>query len=218
MTEQLISLIQPIIVEYGAFGVLLATLLQEIIAPIPAPLVPLAAGFFLLPVDGNFIEIAYQVLFVVAFPVAFGITLGSLAVYGIGYWGGKPAIEKSRKWLGLSWKNLEKTEKKLTRGKGDEIILFILRALPIVPGVAISGFCGIVRYSLKTFTVITFLGAFVRAFTLGIIGWYAGVAYIMYAETISKSERYIFVALIILAMLFIGRLYFLRKRKQTKIV
>jgi membrane protein DedA with SNARE-associated domain len=214
MIKQLISLIQPTIIEYGAFGVLLATLLEEIIAPIPSPLVPLSAGFFLLPVNENFIEIANQALFVVAFPVALGITSGSLAVYGIGYWGGKPAIEKSRKWLGLNWKDLEKTKNKLIRGKGDEIILFILRALPIVPGVAISGFCGIVRYPVKTFAVITFLGAFVRASALAIIGWYVGAAYIIYSEIISKSEKYIFVALIVLAAFFIGWLYFLRKRKR----
>jgi membrane protein DedA with SNARE-associated domain len=213
MLEQLTSLIQPTIVEYGALGVFFATLLEEIIVPIPSPLVPLSAGFFLLPADENFIEIASRALFVAALPVAFGITLGSLAVYGIGYWGGKPAIEKSRKWLGLDWKDLEKTKNKLTRGKGDEIMLFILRALPIVPGAAISSFCGIVRYPLKTFAVITFFGALARAFALGIIGWYAGVSYTIYSETISQLEKYVFAALIILAALFIGRFYFLRKRQ-----
>jgi membrane protein DedA with SNARE-associated domain len=213
MIEQLTSFIQQTIVGYGAFGVLLATLLEEIIAPIPSALVPLAAGFFLLPAHGNFIEITYQALFVVALPVALGITMGSLAIYGIGYWGGKPVIEKNEKWLGINWKDLERTQNKLTRGKGDEVILFILRVIPVIPGVAISGFCGVARYPLKTFAVITFLGAFIRAFVLGIIGWYVGVAYIIYSETVSKTEKYIFIALIILAMLLIGRFYFLKKVK-----
>ena len=211
MIEKLISYIQPVVVEYGAFGVFLSTLLEGVIAPIPSPLVPLMAGFLLLPVDGSFLEITWQALFVIAFPVAFGMTLGSLVVYGIGYLGGKPAIEKSKKWLGLSWEDLEKIENKLIRGSGDEVVLFILRTLPIIPGVAISGFCGIVRYSLKTFTVITFLGTFVRALALGVVGWYVGGAYITYSETISKVEKYIFVLLIISAILFFGRLYFLKK-------
>lgn len=193
MIENLTSLIQPIIIEYGVLGVFLATLLEEIVAPIPSPLVPLAAGFFLLPVDGSFLEATWKAVFTIAFPVSFGVTLGSLAVYGLGYMGGKPAIEKSKKWLGLSWKDLKKMEDKLIHGSGDEIVLFILRVLPIVPGVAISGFCGIVRYPLKTFIVITFLGAFVRALALGIVGWYARGLYTIYSETISNVEKYFFV-------------------------
>lgn len=213
MIEKLTSLIQPIVVEYGAAGVFLATLLEEIIAPIPSPLVPLAAGFFLLPPQGTFLEASWQAVFVIALPVAFGVTLGSLAVYGIGYLGGKPAIEKSKKWLGVGWEDLEKTERRLTRGSGDEIALFILRLLPIVPGVAISGFCGIVRYPLKTFAVITFLGALVRAFALGLAGRYAGQAYGVYSETISRVEHYIFVVLIVFGIFFFGWLYFLRKKR-----
>jgi membrane protein DedA with SNARE-associated domain len=217
MIEKLTSYIQPIIVEYGAFGVFLATLLEEIIAPIPSPLVPLTAGFFLLPVDGSFLEIIWQALFVIAFPVASGITLGSLAVYGLGYWGGKPIIEKSKKWTGLKWEDLEKAEQKLTRGKGDEITLFILRALPIIPGVAISGFCGIVRYPLKTFAIVTFLGALARAAALGIVGGYVGIAYATYAEIISEIEGYIFAALIVLAIFFAGRWYWQKRWKAKKI-
>lgn len=211
MIEQLTSLIQPVVVKYGALGVLLATLLEEIIAPIPSPLVPLTAGFFLLPVDVDFLEIIWRALFVIAFPVAFGITLGSLAVYGLGYWGGKPVIEKNKKWIGLSWGDLEKTERKLTRGKSDEITLFILRVLPVVPGVAISGFCGIVRYPLKTFATITFLGALVRAVALGIMGWYVGAMYTEYVEMISKIEKYLFAFIIVSALFFAGRWYFLKK-------
>lgn len=214
MITKLTSYIQPIVVEYGAFGVFLATLLEEIIAPIPSPLVPLSAGFFLLAPQGAFLETIWQALFVIAFPVAFGVTLGSLAVYGIGYLGGKPAIEKSKKWLGLGWKDLEKIESKLIRGSGDEIVLFVLRMLPIIPGVAISGFCGIVRYPLKTFAVITYLGAFVRALALGVVGWYVGGVYETYSETISRVEKYFFVVLIISAILFIGRLYLLKKGRR----
>ncbi|MBM3260954.1 hypothetical protein FJY93_00900 [Candidatus Kaiserbacteria bacterium] len=211
MIEQLTSLIQPIVVTYGATGILFATLLEEVIAPIPSPLVPLTAGFFLLPAGAGFLEVIRGALFVIAVPVAFGITLGSLAVYGLGYWGGKPVIEKNKKWIGLSWKDLEKTEQKLTRGKGDEITLFVLRVLPIVPGVAVSGFCGIARYPLKTFMIITFVGAFVRAAALGVVGWYVGAAYMEYVDVISKLEKYFFAVVIVLILFFAGRWYYLKK-------
>lgn len=214
MIEKFTSYIQPIVMEYGALGVFLATLLEEIVAPIPSPLVPLTAGFFLLPAGESFLDILWQTLFMIAFPVALGTTLGSLAVYGIGYWGGKPVIEKSKKWLGLNWNDIEKIEQKLIRGNSDEIVLFILRTLPIVPGVAVSGFCGIVRYPLKTFAVITFLGASVRAAALGVVGWYVGATYLVYANTISKIEDYMLAFVIILALFFAGRFIFLKNIKQ----
>jgi len=215
MIEKIIAYIQPIIVEYGALGVFLATLLEEIIAPIPSPLVSLMAGFFLLPSgEKALIEIVWQALFIIALPVAFGITIGSIAIYGIGYIGGKPAIEKSKKWLGLKWSDIEKMESKLIRGSGDEIMLFALRLMPIVPGAAISGFCGIVRYPLKNFAVVTFLGSFTRALLLGIVGWYAGDAYTTYSEIISKTEKYLFVILVVLAIFFLARFYVKRKKQR----
>jgi len=208
MIEHFTSYIQPIVTEHGALGVFLATLLEEIVAPIPSPFVPLTAGFFLLSASASFLTIVWQTLFIIALPVAVGITLGSLAVYSIGYWGGKPVIEKSKKLLGLSWEDVEKMEQKLIRGKGDEAMLFILRALPVVPGVAISSFCGIVRYPLKTYVILTFLGALVRATTLGIVGWYVGSLYLTYVEAISKIEDYVLIVLILLTLFFVGRFFF----------
>ncbi len=214
MLDALISYIEPIIIAYGPLGVFLATLLEEIIAPIPSPLVPLAAGFFLLPAESGFLYVLWHTLFLIALPVACGITLGSLAVYGLGYWGGKPAIEKSKRWLGLGWADLEKAEERLTRGQGDELALLILRILPIVPGVAISGFCGIVRYSLKTFLVITFVGALVRALVLGVVGWQVGNTYHMYSEAIAGVEKIGF-AILILGVLSLLAFLFFKKNSQA---
>lgn len=216
MIERFTSYIGSIVIEYGAVGVFLSTLLQEIIAPIPSPLVPLMAGFFLLPVDGVFLEIIWKTVFVIALPVSLGITLGSLVVYGLGYIGGKIAVEKSKKWIGLSWKDLERIKNKLTSGSGDEVALFILRALPIVPGVAISGFCGMVRYPFKTFVTVTFFGAFSRALVLGIVGWSVGGVYAVYSGMISRIENYILITFIIFVLFFFGRLYFLKKSAKKK--
>lgn len=214
MLETLIAYIEPTIIAYGAFGVLLATLLEEIVAPIPSALVPLAAGFFLLPADTGFVAIVWQTLTLIALPVAGGITLGSSVVYSLGYWGGKPVIEKSKKWLGLSWADVESIEARLTRGQGDELALLVLRMIPVIPGVAISGFCGIVRYPFKTFVVITFFGALIRALMLGIVGWQVGSAYHTYSTAISKFEKIGLVVVVVSAALFLA-IVFLKKRRAA---
>jgi membrane protein DedA with SNARE-associated domain len=138
-------------------------------------------------------------------------------VYALGYFGGKPVIEKSKRWTGINWQDIEKTESLLTRGKGDEITLFALRVLPIIPGVAISGFCGVVRYPFKTFIIITIIGAFVRAFILGVVGWQVGELYATYAEMVSKFEKVILLAVLTFIVLFVAGYYITKKMKTRRI-
>lgn len=215
MIESLIVYVQSIIFEYGAWGVFFATIIEEIIAPIPSPLIPLAAGFFLLPEGVSFAETALRGAFAIALPVSIGISIGSAFVYALGFFGGKPVIEKSKKWVGISWQDVEKSEARFTRGKGDEITLFILRLLPIVPGVAISGFCGVVRYPFKKFITITCVGSFARAFVLGMVGWQVGELYATYASMISKFEKYILIGVVFLLLLSVVG-YFVAKKNKSQ--
>jgi len=202
MIEQGILYIQSVIAEYGAWGVFLAVMVEEFFAPIPSALVPLAAGFFLLPPDAGLAVIGLEALFLVAIPVAIGISIASAVFYGIAYYGGKPVIERTRRYTGLSWREIERIEAKMTRGKRDEITLFALRFIPVVPGFALSGFCGIVRYPFDKFLAITFLGSGLRAFFLALAGWQAGEFYIRYLEVIDRFEKQIFLALLLAVLLF----------------
>lgn len=216
MIEYLVNYIQSIISQYGAGGVFFATLIEEVIAPIPSPIVPLAAGFFLLPASGSTSEVMLQGIFSIALPVALGISIGSALAYALGFFGGKPLIERTKRWTGINWRDIQRSEERLTRGKGDEITLFILRVLPIVPGVAISGFCGIVRYPFKKFMILTCLGACLRAFALGIAGWQAGELYANYADMVSRFEKYIFVGIIFLLILLFGGIYLTKRTKMRQ--
>jgi len=214
MIENLIIYIQSIISTYGTWGVFFATLIEEVIAPIPSPIIPLAAGFFLLPDGVSFVETILRGAVMVALPVSIGISIGSSVVYALGFFGGRPVIEKTKKWTGINWQDIEKSEARLTRGKGDEITLFMLRVLPIIPGVAISGVCGVVRYPFKKFILITAMGSFVRACILALIGWQVGALYVHYADLVSKFEKYILGGVLLLIVIFLGYYYIVKKNKQ----
>lgn len=211
MIEKLVSILQSIVLEYGAVGVFFAALIEEVIAPIPSAIVPLTAGFFLLPAHQTFLETTTGMALIVALPIALGLTLGSFFVYFVGFFGGKPIIIKWGTWFGLHWNEIESIEKKLTHGRRDEVVLFVLRAVPIVPNAAISGFCGLVHYPFRSFVIVTLFGSFVRAFILGIIGWQAGEAYAAYAEIISTMEKYIFAVLLIFVAMILGWIYFSKR-------
>ena len=216
MIDNIVFYIQSIISNYGALGVFGVTIIEEIIAPIPSAIIPLMAGFFLLPSSMSFVEVALRGILIIALPVSIGISIGSTLVYILGFFGGKPAIEKSKKLTGINWQEIIKIEEKVTRGDRDEIALFILRLIPIVPGFAISGFCGVVRYPFRKFIIITFLGSFVRAFILGMVGWQAGELYINYADIISRFEKIIFLIILFLLSIFLAYRYFVKKSQNKK--
>jgi membrane protein DedA with SNARE-associated domain len=215
MLDQLIIYIQSLIAAYGAWGVFLATMIEEIIAPIPSPIVPLAAGFFLItPEITSLTHVLIKICVVIAVPVTIGIAIGSSCVYAIGFFGGKPVLDRTKKWLGFGWEDVQKVEARLRKGKKDEWVLFFLRMIPIIPGVAISGLFGIMRYPFYKFITITIIGAFIRAFILGIIGWKVGEVYGAFAHTVEKSEDYILFT--ILFILLIWGIYYLIKKRKLK--
>jgi len=212
MFNAVITQLELVIREYGAVGVLLAAFIEEIIAPIPSSLVAMFAGFFLLPTEYTWLQAIGASSLEVAIPMSIGVTAGSLVIYAVAYFGGKPIVIRYGKWLGLSWVLIEKTEEKFTKGYADELILFVARALPFVPSVAISAFCGLVRYPIKTFVLLTLAGTFIRSTIMAIIGWQVRDAYIAYAGIISQIEIFVFAAIIIAFVAFV----FLHLRQKIK--
>ncbi len=212
MISALIQQLELVVGKYGAIGVFLAALLEEIIAPIPSTLVAMFAGFFLVPAEYTWLQATTVAFFKVAIPMGIGITLGSLFFYAVAYFGGKPIIMRYGKWFGLSWGLIEKTEEKFIKGYTDEIILLSLRSLPFVPSVAISAFCGLVRYPIKTFIIFSFIGSVIRSVIMAIIGWQVHDAYISYAEIISRIETFVFIAIVITLTVFLS----VRLRQKIK--
>lgn len=214
MLNAVILQLEVVIREYGAVGVLLAAFLEEIIAPIPSSLVAMSAGFFLIPTEYTWLQAIVAASLKVAIPMSVGITTGSLVVYAIAYFGGKSIIARYGKWFGISWTTIEKTEQKFTKGYADELTLLGARVLPFVPSVAISAFCGLVHYPIKTFIVLSFVGSLIRSVIMAMIGWQVRDAYIAYVEIISQVEIFVFAVIVIAFISFL----FLRVVKVKKVL
>jgi membrane protein DedA with SNARE-associated domain len=216
--ESFILQITPFIKEYGVLGVFLLSLIEEVIAPIPSSVVLMAAGFFLLPTVGSMGTAFVEGLWRVILPASAGLTLGALLVYSLTYVGGEPLIRAWGKRLGLSWERVERWRERLTRGHHDELVVFGLRAFPLVPNFLLSAVCGLMRYPTKSFFFLTLLGSIVRAFLMSMIGWSVGEAYLTYAARISQLTGYLlwgFGGLIALALI-VGAAFHLRRRYLPK--
>lgn len=215
MINDLITYISPFIEHYGAWGVFVISVVEEIIAPIPSSFALLAAGFFLLPSFDSFDSVLFQSIFKVVIPGGLGLAVGSMFIYSLSYLGGEPFIRKYGKWFGVFWHDIEKIDNRMKKGHADEWIVFGLRALPIVPNIVVSAVCGLIKYPVKTYFVLTFFGSALRAFLMGILGWSLGEAYVIYASQIEEFGAYVFYACLGIFILWISY-YFIRKTLKKR--
>lgn len=199
MFEEIILYIESILIAYGALGVFLGSIIEEIIAPIPSTLVIMGTSFIVLKGLAITPETVITLFVYVVLPASVGVTIGSLVIYALAYYLGKELIDRWGKYLGVSWDSMENAQEKIEKGSTDTI-LFLVRAFPVVPSVAINVFCGFIRYDLKKFITITFTGTLVRAFILGFLGWQFGSLYQNISTQISYLEE-ISLAIIIIAII-----------------
>lgn len=175
--EQIINYLDLWVIDYGAFGVFIGSLVEEIVVPIPLTLIGISAGCFMM--KGSAISInSFQNLFLnIMLPMSAGVTIGSLFIYGLTYFLGKPAIDRYEKFLGVSWNEIQDAEEQFNKTNKEELLFLGVRAVPIIPNTIINAFCGIMRMDIKKYMFYTFLGTLIRAFILGIIGWQIGNLY-----------------------------------------
>lgn len=213
MLASLISAIEPFVQAYGIAGVFSVAFIEEIIAPVPSILSFMAAGFFLLPASGTAGTILLEAFLKVALPAGLGLTAGAFFMYAAFYFGGEPLIHRWGRYVGVSWADVKRAEEKFIRGHADEWILFGVRVIPFVPNVAISIVCGTLRYPLKTYLALTFVGGTIRAFFVGLIGWSVGAAYAAYAAELNRIGYAVGLGVLLVVALWVG--YLVKKRRST---
>lgn len=212
--ESIIAFVLEMIRSSGPWGVFIGVMIESVLAPIPSPVVIMAAGFIMLEPGVSFLQILVPLILTITIPGAVASTLGAFIGYGIGYYGGKPLIKKFEWLLGVSWDELDKGMKYFQKGAKDEAVVFLARAIPIIPLSVFSAVAGVLRLDTKKFTLFTFLGTLVRVFMLGILGWLFGSAY---NEIALKIDSYEIIGIILIVAAVAGLFYYLwKKNKKSK--
>lgn len=212
MIEILINFLQVNILPLGGIGVFIASVVEEVVAPIPSAVIMTMSGFLFVQGPLSWQAIS-ALIFKVALPASLGVTLGSYGIYFIARFGGKFVIEKWGKYIGLYWSDIEKMQSRLVGTRKDEVLIGVARVIPIVPSVAISAFCGVMQMNVVSYFVVSFIGVFVRGLILGILGWQVGNLYQKYADVFSKIESTILLSTIFVIIIFVVLKY--RSRKDS---
>jgi len=150
------------------FGVILIMALESANIPIPSEVTMPLSGWLLVQArGGSWLDaVLHGGLW-----GALGCTLGSVISYALGYWGGRPLVERYGKYIMINTDDLERADKWFSRW-GDWTA-FLSRLLPIVR-TFISFPAGVVRMRFWSFTLLTFVGSFIWCGLLALGGYYFG--------------------------------------------
>ncbi len=214
MVESLLQIIIGWVQHLGFMGVFFGALAEEFFYIIPSSIVQLSAGVILLGKISFSWALLGKAMLIIGIPASVGVTLGSLPYYALGYYGGKPAIEKWGKWLGINWQQVEELDEKLNKNWWDEFIFIGLRALPILPSVLLSVGPGVLRLPMRTYLIGSFVGTFIRATAMGFVGALLGGQVENAVSIIGKVEHVGLVIFIVSCI--IGVWLFLRSKKKSK--
>lgn len=180
--------------DHGPATVFLGVIIESVIVPIPSPLIIMGAGALLIEPGLTPAGALAPILLRIVLPGAVASTLGAFFAYGIAYWGGKPLIERLSSFLGFTWEDVLGMERRL-EGR-TSLMIFLLRALPIMPLSLISAAAGVLRLPAGAFSLWTFAGSLPRCLLLGYLGYLSRDAYEGLAKRINSVESLISAALV----------------------
>jgi len=134
-----------------------------------------------------------------------GEVLGSLAGYLIGYFGGRPLVDRFGKYVLLTHKDLDRAEEWFSR-HGDPLVLFG-RFIPLLRSF-VSFAAGLGEMAIAKFVLFTVIGCAIWCTALALLGDSLGSSY----EHVQKSFSDVGYLLAILAVLAVAFVFWHRLR------
>lgn len=180
--------------------------IEEIVAPIPSPLIMTTAGS-LVRLQGQGII----ALFLVSFLAAFGKTIGSWIIYVIADKSEDLIMLRFGKFLGVTRQDVENIGKRFDNTWKDDMLLVLLRAVPFIPGAPVAVVCGIIKLNLKRYLRSTLVGTFLRSLMFGFIGYSGLAAYQAVLGRLNALETAGKIILVLLVVACLVWFYSLRK-------
>jgi membrane protein DedA with SNARE-associated domain len=207
MTEKIISWLASIVIAIisagGYVGVVLLMAIESACIPLPSEIIMPFAGF--LVYTGRFN------LFWAATAGALGCNLGSVIAYEIGYFGGRPLVEKYGGYIWVSGRDLDMADRFFERFGSAAV--FIGRLLPVIR-TFIALPAGIARMPRLRFHIYTFAGSWPWCFGLAWVGMKLGEKW----ETDPSLRQWLHrLDAVIIALLLVGLIFFVRSHWKNRL-
>lgn len=191
----LISILATFIIHaissLGYFGVALMMAIESACIPLPSEIIMPFAGYLIS--QGQF------TLLGAALAGAIGSVFGSLLAYIIGYYGGRPFIERYGKYLLLSHHDLDLADKFFNNY--GSMAIFFSRMLPVIR-TFISLPAGIAEMNIYKFIIYTFAGSLPWCLGLAYLGQKMGDHWDKLGKYFHQLDAVIILGIIIILILF----------------
>ena len=188
--------------------VVVASFVEEVIAPIPSPTVMVLSGS-IAQVQGYVLS----GLLLLSVLGAVGKTIGALIIYGLSEKIGGAMITRFGKYFGIAYEDIQILGARLTGGFRDYLIMTGLRSLPVMPSSIVSVGSGLLKVRLRVYIVSTFIGTMIRDSFYLYVG-YEGMD--MLQALVNKSATLETVVEFLVLLGVIALIIFLRLRKSTQ--
>lgn len=129
----------------------------EELTPIPASLIMTILGS-LSAVKGY----GFFIISGLSLIAAVGKEIGYFLVYFIGDKSEDIILKKFGRFFGIKHEQIESIGKHLNKGWQDDLLIFLFRAIPIIPTMPVSLVCGIIKVNFRSYMISSFLGTLIR--------------------------------------------------------
>jgi membrane protein DedA with SNARE-associated domain len=204
MSERIITalflFIKSLIAATGYGGIAILMAIESACIPLPSELIMPFAGYLVF--EGT------MRLVWVATAGAIGCNLGSLVAYEIGFYGGRPLVERYGRWVLLSRRELDWADRFFARW--GYLAVLVARLLPVIR-TFIALPAGIARMPRLRFHIYTFLGSWPWCFALAWAGMKLGENWRELGKYLHRLDD------VILAGLIVGIIWFVRAHWQNRL-
>jgi len=201
MPQHLLDLLRAYLTRYGYGAVAAALLLENAGLPVPGETILLLASFM------AYSEHRLQLDFIIAVAIS-AATVGDNLGFAIGFYGGRPLLERYRQLLHLRPLAIEQGERLFQR-YGAVTIFFarFIAGLRIIAG----PLAGVLRMPWRRFLLFNFLGATVWVTVVASVGYLFG----RHWEELSRVFRNANVVTLVLAAILVLFLWWKRRKRGS---
>jgi membrane protein DedA with SNARE-associated domain len=202
MAEQIFELVRTYVVQYGYVAVVVALLLENAGLPVPGETVLLLASF--LAFSEHRLYLPYIILAAIC-----AATIGDNLGYWAGHYGGRPLLERYRKFFRIREETITKGEELFDR-YGAATIFFarFVAGMRVIAG----PLAGVLRMNWRKFLLFNFLGAVVWVTVISCVGYFFGKHWEQLIDFVDEVNIVIVVAIVVAALFYWWR----RKRKGPR--
>ena len=147
---------------------------------------------------------------VMALAGTLGYLVGALAGWAIGYYGGRPLLDRHGRWFHLSPESLDRAERWFDRWGNVGVLLG--RLTPIVRSF-VSIPAGAFEMPLGPYTVLTLIGSAIWAFAIAGVGYGLGSSYHRFDHGFKYAEYAVVAGVVLAAAYLLYRWATVRRRR-----